>query len=404
MKKLPIALILLLTALAFTSLHSQDINGEDLEVRLFIVGQGDPVYSYFGHTGLAIANKANGRDYFFDFGNFYLGEEGFFTNFAMGRMLYIAYGAHTETYIRSVKADNRNLREYVLNIPPHARLDMYNALIYKIQPENRTYLYHNYNDNCSTRIRDYIDLAIGGQLEEQTGTSGRTTFRQSFLRHTSHRKLIGTALSILQGQPIDREVTIWQEMFLPSVLEEVVRDFEYIDNKGQSIPLVKAVNVLNQVPERPIVPDSYKHPYIPALLSGLLVALLITGSLIPARRGKRAPFALFNIIAGLFIGVLGSVILFLMVFTDHTYAYSNLNLFMLNPLALFAIPAGILYWRKGKKMEKKLSLIWRIQMAFTVLMILIKVLTPAAQDNLVDILIFLPILTALSLKPTGEAL
>jgi len=41
-----------------------DINGDSLEVRLLIIGQGDPVYSLFGHTGIAIKNTVNGRDVF----------------------------------------------------------------------------------------------------------------------------------------------------------------------------------------------------------------------------------------------------------------------------------------------------------------------------------------------------
>ena len=35
-----------------------------------------------------------------------------------------------------------------------------------VLPENRDYLYHHYNDNCVTRLRDMIDTALGGSSSE----------------------------------------------------------------------------------------------------------------------------------------------------------------------------------------------------------------------------------------------
>ncbi|MDA3809362.1 MAG: DUF4105 domain-containing protein [Spirochaetaceae bacterium] len=380
----------------FIPVYSQEIKGEDLEVRLFIVGQGGPVYSSWGHTGLAIKNKQNNKDVFFDFGNFYFENENFFKNFALGRMLYMAYANYTQRYIQSIVQNNRDLTEYVLNISNDKKLQMYEALILKSMPENRTYLYHNYNDNCSTRIRDYIDNAVNGQLKTATEIYRGSTFRKSFLLYTSHTDAVGLALSLLQGPPIDKEITIWQEMFLPAVMGEIVQNFTYKNDKGQTVPLILSKDQLNIAKNRKPVPDKYSPPFIRVILLSLILSAIILFLNIRIEKGKIKLFASMNIFAGFILGLTGSVLLFLAAFTDHTYSYNNLNLFMINPIAFFIIPASIMYLIKGEKWKKRIDVLWMIQIVMTLIMILIKILTPLKQDNLLEIILFLPILISFS--------
>ncbi len=395
--KLPRVCIFFLFLLFLSpSLFSQELTGEELEVRLFVIGQGDPLYSLWGHTGLAIKNTNNGKDVFYDFGNFYFEDDDFFSNFAVGRLLYIAWAAYTDPYIRSVKEQQRDLTEYVLNLSPMSKLEMYQALNNKVKPENRTYLYHHYNDNCSTRIRDYIDNALSGQFLDKTEIQKGKTFRESFLLFTSNSKLAGSILSLLQGPLIDKPISLWQEMFLPDVLGDVVSDFTYIDDEGKEVPLVSELNVLNKVNKRKPLPTEYQAPYGVAIIVSIVLTTLILLMNIRSLRGERKIYALTSITVGFLLGILGSVLLFLAVFTDHTYSYNNLNLFMINPLAFFAIPAAIMYWKKGGKWRGKLNLLWMIQIISTLLMILLKILTPIKQSNHIEIIIILPMLMAFS--------
>jgi Domain of unknown function (DUF4105) len=386
--------LLLLTLSAH--LFTQELTGEELEARLLIIGQGDPLYSQWGHTGLAIRNTLNNRDVFYDFGNFYFEDDDFFKNFAIGRLLYIAWAAHTEPYIQSVLSEKRDLTEFVLDLPAMSKLNMYNALKNKALPENRTYLYHHYNDNCSTRIRDYIDDAVYGQLYENTDFVRGSTFRKSFLLFTSNKQVAGSMLSILQGPFIDKDITIWQEMFLPQIMEEVIRDFTYTDTNGQERSLVKKTNVLYRADHRKPLPEKYSPPYGAAVLISCIITTLILFLNFRSLKGKRTLFSIFNILSGFTLGILGSVLLFLAGFTDHSYSFYNINLFMINPLALFIIPSGIMYWRKGDIWRKKLNLLWTIQLISTVVMVLLKIFTPVKQDNHIEIILILPMLIAFS--------
>ena len=129
-------LIIIFLFLTFASLIGAiEFTGDNLEVRLLVIGPGDPVYSLFGHTGIAIKNKKTNRDIFYDFGNFSFEDDKFIENFAFGHMLYIAYAAYTERYIDSVLPEKRNITEYVLNISDNKKLKMYHDLNTIVLPE-----------------------------------------------------------------------------------------------------------------------------------------------------------------------------------------------------------------------------------------------------------------------------
>ena len=380
--------------ISIASIYSEEITGNNLEVRLIIIGQGDEIYSLWQHTGIAIKNKESGEDIFFDFGNFSFEEDKFFENFAFGRMLYMAYANYTEKYLAYVYKEKRDIIEYELNLSPTRKLKMYNDLTKITLPENRNYLYHHYRDNCSTRIRDYIDDAVNGQLKLETNISRGSSYRKSFLLYTSNKKIVGSILSILQGPEIDHDITMWQEMFLPDILEEGIESFKYKDENGEMVPLVKSKKILYNADQRKPLPDVYSPPYLSVLFISITLSGIILYLNIRSRKNKIRLFSLANIFFGFFFGLLGLVLVFLATLTDHTYSYDNLNIFMINPIALLIVPASILYWIKGNKWRGKIDLLWHLQLVLTILMILIKIFTPIKQDNLLEIILILPILFA----------
>ncbi|MCK4540693.1 MAG: DUF4105 domain-containing protein, partial [Spirochaetales bacterium] len=219
-------------------LSAEQFSGDDLDITLIIIGQGDPIYSYWGHTGLIVENHKTGRNLFYDFGNFSFEERDFIRNFVMGRLIYIAAAKASKSYLRYVITENRTITAYTLDISPEKKIEVAAALNQIVMPENRNYLYHHYEDNCSTRIRDYLDMAVDGQLEAASNFSADTTYRHSFLRFTSQNTAASWFLSFLQGADIDKPVTVWQAMYLPAVMEDFVSGFTYLNDEGEDIPFV----------------------------------------------------------------------------------------------------------------------------------------------------------------------
>ena len=59
---------------------------------------------------------------------------------------------------------NRSVWVQELEMPPARRLELQRFLEWNERPENRFYHYDYYRDNCSTRVRDALDRALGGRI------------------------------------------------------------------------------------------------------------------------------------------------------------------------------------------------------------------------------------------------
>lgn len=114
-----------------------------------------------------------------------------------------------------------------------------------ILPENRNYAYDHFIDNCTTRIRDIIDGAMGGALRTMAdpatdsrrivaGPSGtassqaadtrtfRDHAREGFAGMPSLARPSLLVTDIAMGRSTDRIPTYWERMFLPQYLREAV--------------------------------------------------------------------------------------------------------------------------------------------------------------------------------------
>lgn len=384
-------------------LSAEQFSGDDLDITLIIIGQGDPIYSYWGHTGLIVENHKTGRNLFYDFGNFSFEERDFIRNFVMGRLIYIAAAKASKSYLRYVITENRTITAYTLDISPEKKIEVAAALNQIVMPENRNYLYHHYEDNCSTRIRDYLDMAVDGQLEAASNFSADTTYRHSFLRFTSQNTAASWFLSFLQGADIDKPVTVWQAMYLPAVMEDFVSGFTYLNDEGEDIPFVLNKTIMSSSAGRSEIPAVYRPAYLKAIIFSLLFFIpVILLRLREIRKNRQSKlFGTINIIFGIIIGLSGAVLFFLMAFTDHTVSYRNFNIMLVNPIALLAVPAGIRYIRNTKGSRVFLEAVWGLQLLFALVMLIIKISPAVSQDNIIEIILLIPLLTALS--PIGKA-
>ncbi|MCK4540692.1 MAG: hypothetical protein KAU17_00500, partial [Spirochaetales bacterium] len=145
----------------------------------------------------------------------------------------------------------------------------------------------------------------------------------------------------------------------------------------------------------------------PAYLKAIIFSLLffipvILLRLREIRKNRQSKlFGTINIIFGIIIGLSGAVLFFLMAFTDHTVSYRNFNIMLVNPIALLAVPAGIRYIRNTKGSRVFLEAVWGLQLLFALVMLIIKISPAVSQDNIIEIILLIPLLTALS--PIGKA-
>ncbi|MGB7211646.1 MAG: DUF4105 domain-containing protein [Gemmatimonadales bacterium] len=309
------------------------VPGASLEVSVVTVGPGAAVWERWGHNMIRIHDRRTGLDLVYNYGMFDFAEKGFLLHFLEGRLNYWTaafYTAPTLEFYR--KTSHRSLWEQTLRLTPAERLSLQQFLDWNGLPENRVYRYDYYHDNCSTRVRDALDRALGGAIARATrGRPTGTTDRDHTRRLTQDQPFLRTGMLLLLGPAVDRPLDEWQEMFLPVRLMVHLREVT-VDSAGVQLPLVIREDTLS-------LSDRYPEPVdhgteIPwFLLVGVLAGGILAGA---TGRGPRPGWwwVAAAALVALVLGIGGVVASGLWALTDHTATWRNQNVLQANLLAL----------------------------------------------------------------------
>jgi len=321
--------------------------GEPSGANLLVAGPGDAMYEYWGHIGIIIENDSEETDLFYDFGNFSFYSDTFYGNFIMGRMIYISSVTRTGLFINQIMQEDRDLKLYPLNFGTDELRELDATLRWWVLPENQEYLYDYFLDNCSTIIRDILNDVTGGSLRASTESVPDKTYRHYARTGARPSFANEVLLHFLLGKKQDEEISLWDLMFIPQMVGDTVLDFEYLGRDGVIRVLADREIVLNES-SRPPVPEEPRILWPWLLALGIALALLWNS-------GRRLLRALII----LFVGIPGLILGFLMLFTDHTAAYNNINILPSIPTVLL----GLIFLGKSAKRELALSWIWTLNLA-----------------------------------------
>lgn len=311
--------------------------GSNLTVYLLTFGWGEAVWERFGHNAIWIKDRTRGTDMTYNWGMFDFDQPHFVWRFVTGDTKYWMEPIPLDPMVRYYQQNNRSILAQELNLTPAQRLKLQQFVEWNALPQNKFYRYDYYRDNCSTRLRDAIDHALGGQL--QTATVTRMT-SGTYKWHTQ-RLLSGdipmyTGVTLALGHPADRPLSMWQEMFLPVRMANDLRSVKIADSLGTQIPLVRSESTLftsGRSPE-PSAPGNY-FPLFVAV--GILYAALLIVLVKNAEGGNR--LSLFGATAlatvwSLIAGAGGLALIFAWFFTKHYFMGRNENLLHFDPLSI----------------------------------------------------------------------
>jgi len=384
--------------------------GENLTLKIAVIGPGDPLYFWWGHIALVIEDSYTGRSQFFDYGIFSFDDENFFYNFALGRLLYSCGVSPSELNYEVYRRTNRDIVLYTLDLPPQTRIKVRDFAMFNILPENRDYFYHHFKDNCSTRIRDIIDLATDGQFKKRFAQeTGRFTLREHVRRHTWFSPPVDWILNFWMGQVIDTPITVWEDMFLPSEVGRVIEDFYYIDVNGKKRKLVSSVDTIFRSQGRPAVLDVPGKQWPAQLAFSLAVSAIFGFFFYLQSKNKKIGRVLAGFsmsLCGLVFGIASLMLFFMNIFTNHDYTYQNFNMIFGTPLLLASVPFGIGYalTKKTNRLflyDQLLRIIWLLSALGIIISMLIKLLPWFYQQNLTDQLLMLPLSLLFACQPVG---
>ncbi len=291
-------------------------------------------FERFGHNAIVVADPARGEPIAYNFGYFDPSEPGFVSRFARGEMAYALVAlplAQDLAYYRDV---GRGVSVQWLDLTPEQATRIAAALAENAMPENARYRYDYFTDNCSTRVRDALDDALGGTLQPQlVARSQGNSYRSEAVRLASPAPWMWLGFDLGLGPYADHPLSRWQEAFVPMRLAASLREATRPDGR----PLVASEQEL--LPHR-IAPEPAEAPqrWIPYALAGLALG---AGILVLGRRHRRL-LASAALPFWLLCGALGLLLLFLWGFTAHRAGWANHNLLLLNPLCLLLLPGA---WR-----------------------------------------------------------
>jgi hypothetical protein len=365
--------------------------GANLEVSLVTYGPGETYWERFGHDAIELRDSVSGEAVNFNYGVFDFNEANFFVNFARGRMHYLMDAAPSDIDESYYVDAGRSVTRQRLAFSASQAAALRDFLLWNLRPENAGYNYDYYADNCTTRVRDALDNALGGVIKAQLSAHpGGMTYRQQTDRLMSAQPWLMLVLDLGLGPYADQPLDAWRESFLPEVLQAQLRRIRIDDGHGGSQPLLQNEQLTspNRLDVPPSIPPDLR---LPLALAGLLLAVLI----MLARRVWPIGYALLGTLYLLCAGLVGLVLLALWTLTTHHSAWANANLLLFNPLAFLLLPT---LWRarRGFAASRFMDGVIALQLLAIVVAVLLHLLPGTVQQNQPWLLFALPVWLALA--------
>lgn len=300
------------------------------EVSIITSGAGNDLYEKFGHTAIRIKDPALKLDLIYNYGFFDFEQPNFHINFLKGFMKYKLVRYDFNYALQNAERDERWVKEQVLNLTVKEKNDFFSFLEHNALPENASYLYDPFFNNCSTKPRDIIKTIIGEKLILSDDFTSDKSFRQLMNSKINPNTWGGLGMNIILGSVLDKKATTEQYMYLPDYLFKAL-SIAKIKKDAKTENLVQKTKNLLQFKEKVHKSNGFS-PFLVFSILLLAVGFITFRDYRKKQRTKWLDFTLF-----LVIGVLGILILFFWLFSNHSKAPNNFNvLWALAPNAVVA--------------------------------------------------------------------
>ena len=307
---------------------------DSIEIGLITCSPHEEVYSLYGHTAIRCHDLSTGADSVYNYGVFNFKAPHFVARFIFGLTDYELQRAPFYPFCLYYHEWGSMVTEQVLNLTNDEKQRLLNALRVNCQPENKTYRYNFFFDNCSTRPRNIIEDNIDGEVIYLSKEDYAPSFRDMTRQCTARHPWATFGNDILLGIKADRKATQRERQFLPDNLRQ---DFTnaMIERDGIRTPLVKEQRTIVRPGVQMVEEDFPLTPFQCALLL-LFASIAVSVWEICMQRTAYLLDALLMLATGL-----AGCVLFVMIFSQHPATSINLQILVFNPLALLFIPAVI---------------------------------------------------------------
>ena len=300
----------------------------------------DAVYTLYGHSAIRVCDPETKTDVVFNYGIFDFSRPNFIYRFAKGETDYMVRAYDFNYYLMEYIERGSEICEQILNLLPQEKESLWQALVRNELPENRTYRYNFFFDNCATRPAAMIENHIHGPIryppQSQPDTSPATTlpagqpsFREAINFLTRHHPWITFGCDLVLGAPTDRVMTLRERFFLPEYLKNTF-DKATIERYGTIQPLVIKTIVLSEETSATTTPS----PVLATPMACFTLVLLILLGLTWAEGRKKTYYRWLDILLFFPCGMAGCILFFLSFVSVHPATFPNISLLWLHPFHL----------------------------------------------------------------------
>jgi hypothetical protein len=268
-------------------------------------------------------------DVVYNYGTFNFDDDGFYLKFVRGKLLYYISTATLEEFKFEYQASNRAITEQVLNLSAAEKTSIQQALNNNLREENKYYQYDFFLDNCTTRLRDIIKKYSATPITFKPVMPLGTTFRQAIHQYLNknNKDWSKLGIDILLGAPTDAVMTTEQMQFLPDNL------MRSLDSGNINRHLVAQVSDILKMSDTSATSNKIAFsPIIVFTILLILIILLSTSKNNFIQNTLHGFYGLFFFLTGL----LGCILIFMWLGTDHAMCKNNFNLLWAWPTHLVA--------------------------------------------------------------------
>lgn len=375
---------------------------DSIVVSILTMGPGDEVFERFGHQSIRIHDLTTGLDSAYNWGMFSFEQPHFLVRFLTGDTRYWMQGEPSVPFIEEYRERGRAVWEQELALTRTETDSLWRYLIWNSQDAHKFYRYDYYQDNCATKVRDVLNMIVGGGIQAAVATHEHgVSYRSETLRLARAYPMINFGMDFVLGRPADDTLSAWQEMFIPMRLQQQIRGIRVRHADGTVRRFVRSERQLvvdTRYQDADAMPD-YFAPALEAgfVITGVLLALCMIPAAPPAARWAIGTIGtVWNLLAG----VGGLLLVCAGLFTRHAiYMGDNVNVLLATPASLalaLLIPFAVRSTASSTlvKAVRALSVLAAVTAVCTVLL---RVVPFLAQDNRPLLALMVPVQAALAL-------
>ena len=362
LRYIPAAVIVCVIMLIFSSLRATASVSpsagslDSVKISLLTCAPGDEVYSLYGHTAVRYTDYGKDVDIAINYGVFSFNKPFFVVRFIFGKTDYEMGIVPFDYFCAEYRAEGRWIYQQELNLTDAEKESVRAAFEANFMPDNRTYRYNYFYDNCTTRPRDIILDNINGTIIYPGKKAEYPTYRELVHSMNESSPWARFGNDLLLGVKADLKTDIKAQQFLPLRLMNDFEDAKIKAEDGTVRPLI--VNSSYVVPAGAQTVKS-AFPLRPAACAWIIFALIMAVTL--SEIFTKRKFWPFDTLLLILDGLVG-IIIFMMFFSEHPTTSTNLQVLLFNPLPLFFV-----YRMSKRAAGRRKEPLWRYAAALLIL-------------------------------------